>query len=250
MPRRFCAIIPGSIIAPLALLFLLSACSTFHRAETLPSVGQPPAVSQETPHGWWHARFKVVWPPEIEPDWGADLLMAHRVVEPVLLQYADRIPLWRFHRRASRDAAGHQFSFIFYSDKNTAAGVFSALQGSPLRMRLEAAGVVEAFLTDDVAAAKHSDVSDTSDAHWSEPLQKSWPLYIMGVSAMWLDLIRQFAGPGEDSLRPVEEILHQYRQIDRAISRIWREEGQHALLHHLNAIFGYEPLMIRKPMKF
>jgi hypothetical protein len=34
------------------------------------------------------------------------------------------------------------------------------------------------------------------------------------------------------------------------VDRIWEEEAQHALLHHLNAVFGYRPLMIQKRMRF
>jgi len=26
---------------------------------------------------------------------------------------------------------------------------------------------------------------------------------------------------------------------------IWQEQGQHAMLHHLNAVYAYQPLLMR-----
>lgn len=51
--------------------------------------------------------------------------------------------------------------------------------------------------------------------------------------------------PSVHNIPPGEKIL-----ADARIAEIWRLEGQHALLHHLNAIFGYKPLTIRKNLTF
>ena len=49
-----------------------------------------------------------------------------------------------------------------------------------------------------------------------------------------------------DSLK----LLEQYRKVDEKITEKWRNEGQHALLHHLSAVFGYEPMLIKKELVF
>ena len=42
------------------------------------------------------------------------------------------------------------------------------------------------------------------------------------------------------------------RAIDVSLNAIWRSEGSHALLHHLNALFGYRPVSstTQAPMRF
>ncbi len=32
--------------------------------------------------------------------------------------------------------------------------------------------------------------------------------------------------------------------MNDAVDDMWRQEGRHAFLHHLNAVFGYQPLVI------
>ena len=61
-----------------------------------------------------------------------DVLLAHQLFKPVLLKYAHNIELWRFHRRAGRDKAGHRFSFIFYAREATATAILNNLAENPL----------------------------------------------------------------------------------------------------------------------
>ena len=107
---------------------------------------------------------------------------------------------------------------------------------------------------DDTSTITRPNLEDTSDRTWSLPIQKSWPFYIMGVSEMWLNLIREVAGqvPSGGPPSNLDDALGFYRQVNASIEQMWRDEGQHAFLHHLNAIFGYEPLMVRekRPMSF
>jgi hypothetical protein len=44
--------------------------------------------------------------------------------------------------------------------------------------------------------------------------------------------------------------MEKYRGVDAGITEIWRDQGQHALLHHLNAVFGYEEMLIQKAVSF
>ena len=41
------------------------------------------------------------------------------------------------------------------------------------------------------------------------------------------------------------ELLAHYRRVDTKLNSQWRDYGQHAYLHHLNAIFGYQPVRIK-----
>jgi hypothetical protein len=34
--------------------------------------------------------------------------------------------------------------------------------------------------------------------------------------------------------------------VNDRVSALWRGHGQHVYLHHLNALFGYAPLVIRE----
>ena len=70
-----------------------------------------------------------------------------------------------------------------------------------------------------------------------------------------MTLIRQHVqGREPEYARPedtqIDDLLNLYRNVNDSIDKIWIKDGQHAFLHHLNAIFGYEPVYIRNMMKF
>jgi len=91
----------------------------------------------------------------------------------------------------------------------------------------------------------NNQIEATSDPNWSVNLQQAWPLYIMGVSATWLELINQQIGQAQTSAMSINELRKLYQNANQSITELWSNEGQHAFLHHLSAIFGYEPLQIR-----
>jgi len=68
----------------------------------------------------------------------------------------------------------------------------------------------------------------------------------MGVSQMWLHLIAEIAGevPRETKPSSVQDIEAFYQQVNASLQTSWREEGGHAFLHHLNALFEYQPVII------
>jgi hypothetical protein len=196
--------------------------------------------------GWWAARYRMEWPKNQEPRWYLDLLIARRVVSPVLARHRKEIALWRFHRRAGRDAAGHQFSFIFYSTPATAREVLAELRRSPDLWALKAGGLIVKELYSNPARNEQPEVGDTSDRSWAEVLQADWPYYIMGVSELWLRLVSDYADrEGEKGgWEPLDRLEERYRRVSAEVDELWRSEGGHALLHHLSAIFGYKPLMV------
>jgi len=198
--------------------------------------------------GWWYARFRIHWPENNDPTWHIDLLLAHKIISPVLFHYSSDISLWRFHRRAARDAEGHQFSLTFYSSSRTAKQVFNDIKSDTLLKRMKRAGLIIQDIYDDRDKIIAPNIQDTSDGHWSPPLRKSWPFFIMGICKMWLSLIVEISEgispkPGGASL---DKLLDFYRRVNEIMKTLWRDEGCHAMLHHLNAIFGYEPLFVRE----
>jgi hypothetical protein len=195
---------------------------------------------------WWYARFQMDWPDDEEPRFSNDLIFAHEVVAPLLDRYVDDIALWRFHRRAARDAAGHQFSFIFYTTTETARSIYDDIDHSAVLDDLLHSGDLLVVQLDDISKPERAGIDATSDPGWSLSVQRSWPYFIMGVSLMWLNLVEQEVDGGElDSRAHVSDRLDYYRGVNDRVTALWKQEGRHALLHHANGIFGYEPLEIR-----
>ncbi len=199
---------------------------------------------------WWHYRFRIKWSEGTSPTWAIDLLLAHEVVKPCLDSYAERLLYWRFHRRAVRDASGHQFSFLFYTDPATARTINAMLQASSVLQQLKAQGLVTRIVVDDPDDPRRPGIEDTSDPKWSPTLQRHWPAYIMGVSRLWLGLIEDAVAARPADQRSGEDALATYRAVEERMSTLWFKEGQHAFLHHLSAVFGYRELLIVKPMRF
>lgn len=234
--------------AMLALLVLaVAGCAPV--GPVSPQVLKP--VKMEDEHsrkGWWYARFQINWPQDAEPSWYMDTLLAHKVISPVLYQYRGGIDFWRFHRRAARDQAGHQFSFIFYSSDELAEHVYSAIKDNAYLKTFKAGGVIIGDSFDDPRKTNRPNIEDTSDGNWSPSIRRSWPHFIMGVSEMWLSLISEIAenNPAGENPSSTGEIQELYRRVHSSIEELWQKEGSHALLHHLNAIFGYEPVIVNE----
>lgn len=210
----------------IAGLFWLTACAV------------QPVHDDDSLSYWWYARYRIAPADNGMTNWPVDLLIADRMVEPVLEKYRNRIRLWRFHRRSVDDRAGHQFSFIFYTDKKTAGNIYASLQSEPLTQILLDKNILRRFLPDMLSGNQRTSLNATSDKNWSPSMQKHWPEYIMGVSELWLGLINELVHGHADN---VDDMLAEYARVDGEIKSLWYEEGNHALYHHLHAIFGYPP---------
>jgi hypothetical protein len=242
--RARCALRWIALTVPALLLF--AGCASV-APPVLPGASSTTTGTAFSPHGWWYARFGMNWPPDTEPSWHVDLLLAQLSVSPLLNRFENDIKLWRFHRRAARDQAGHQFTFIFYADQGTAREVFAAFRSDATLNALRTSGVMIRDNYDDPGSITRPNIEDTSDPAWSVPVQKSWPYFIQGVSRMWLNLIADVSGRASAGRPPtdLDETLDLYRRVNTVMERVWQEEGQHALLHHLNAVFGYKPLVMQ-----
>jgi hypothetical protein len=224
--------------------FLVSSCASWRGGSTPEfsiSEGTPRTPSQ---CGWWYACFQMEWPENEDPKWQTDLILAHKVLSPIIAQHQETIELWRFHRRALRDQAGHQFTFIFYASPQVARQVFNQVNSDPFLAEMKAGGILIQAHFDDTTFVARPHLEDTSDRRWSLPVQRSWPYYIMGVSEMWLHLIQEIVelNPSEVKPQSLQDYLAFYKKVEESITEAWKREGRHAYLHHLNAIFGYEPL--------
>jgi len=228
----------------LAAAGLLAGCALVRPAPppatTAAPVTETPAPAGDV--GWHTVRFRFAWPEGADPAWHRDLLVAHRVAAPALAAVQDRIRLWRFHRRAVRDGTGHQFSFLFYTDTATAAAVGRIIGENPVLKALEANGIVQRTIYSDPASGGRPEVAATSDRKWSEAVQRTWPHFIMGASRMWLGLIEEAAGQSVPADPAAFDDF--YREVESEVTAAWRKEGRHALLHHLNALFGYGPVEV------
>lgn len=236
------------LVVAAGTLLLTGAC-----ASSMPIPLDTPAplpayvAFEESGKSWWRVNFKLAWDQEEEPNWHVDVLLADQVMAPIIAHGEPRIFLWRFHRRASTDEAGHRFSFIFYADPETAAMVNNGIENSLPTARLVEEGIVQEVRLAELDETAAQDIGATSDPHWPEALRRGWPWFIMGVSQSWLRLIDETkANRPPPEATSTSDLLEYYRDLHEEVSSLWREHGQHAYLHHLNAVFGYQLLIIRE----
>lgn len=229
-------------------ILLLSACVSPLHIETAPTLSPEKArlSAKQQPYYWWQLRFRLTWPDNTEPDFSRHLLIAERILLPIITEHEDQLPLWRVHRRAGRDDAGHQLSFIFYTNALTASAIERQAQENELGLWLQEQGMIEKLAFHQRTAEEMGQLGQTSDPNWPAEIQESWPYFIMGASQTWLMLIQELSQEqpleGEVTYR---DLLQHYRTVDTKLNNQWREYGQHAYLHHLNAVFGYQPVRIK-----
>jgi hypothetical protein len=233
------------LIAVFITMLMVTGCTSFGQVKTKTLQPLTPEILSSGQTGWWSASFLIKWPPDTKTSWHIDLLVAHQIILPVLEQHKTDIALWRFHRRAARDDSGHRFSFIFYASQSSAHAIFEKLMNDTLLNQLKFSGLILEDRYDDPNYVLKPNIEDTSDSNWSQIVQKNWPYYIMGVSQMWLNMIAGVAAqlPDLNQYSSITEIEGFYREVNTRLIEIWQKEGQHAYLHHLNALFGYKPLI-------
>ncbi len=225
-------------------MLLVAGCATPPRS----TIGTPgPSVeaappSEDRPLYWWYSRFRLAWPEGEPAPWHPDLLLADRVLGPILEAEGEQIPLWRFHRRAARDAAGRQFSFIYRTTPGTARRIQVRIDADLQVLRLLRNGTLVKVSHDDPSRPQRPGIGDTSDPSWTPEMQRAWPHFIMGASQLWLELIREL---GANDRLP-RATGARYLALDEQLETLWRNQGGHALLHHLSAVFGYRELMVTR----
>lgn len=163
-----------------------------------------------------------------------DLLLANEVVRPMLENSGDSIRLWWFHRRwgCTRERTKlHELKFTLDCSKQVAKMVKQGIEANPVLQALDGVRchVPERKDRRLEAAAEGTD--------WPDPA--GWTWFIHSVSLLWLRLIgHHVANCMSESLEAGEEM---YRTVERRVLRDWERHAGHALIHHLNAVFGYQP---------
>lgn len=235
-------------ICLLSAIILLWGCApTLQISSPAPLDPAKAGLEVEQPERfWWRVRFKLVWPEGQQPDFSRHLLIAEQLYLPAIKRHEDRLALWRFHRRAARDGAGNQFSLIFLADEPTAAAINEQISSDPLTVWLLQQNMIEKTLFNRQTKEELGRLEQTSDPVWPPEIQRSWPYFIMGASQTWLLLIQALSAEQPlDGKVSYQQLLAHYRDVDARLTAQWREYGQHAYLHHLSAIFGYEPILLR-----
>ena len=114
----------------------------------------------------------------------------------------------------------------------------------PLLASMLSNQLVREVLVDRVDNNTRPNIADTSDSQWSPVMQAAWPYYIMGVSRMWLEMIDQFSKQmGIADPTDLGLLTAHYTAVNDEVTTIWQQESYHALFHHLNAIYGYRPMI-------
>ena len=235
------------------LILFLSACSYNYSSQETPlqqvSLEQIKSNQQEL---WWRVRFRFHWPEDENLDFSYHLLIADQILKPIIDKHKDQLTLWRFHRRAARDNSGHQFSFIFYTTEEIAGEINNRIEDHSIVNQLKLAKVLEVVRftnpkKDQASQVESQKIEATSDPIWPIEVQKSWPVFIQGVSQSWLDFIHQEQG---DDYSPdfsnIQQMLDFYRGLDQRITDKWGLYGRHAYFHHINGLFGYSPVYIQE----
>jgi hypothetical protein len=232
---------PGRLILVTVLLLGAAGCAAL-RPSTGVERGASPSVQGDVAEGagWWYARFFIERPADEPPRWYIGTLIGGEVIAPVFERHFQDILIWRVHRRAADDDYGHVFSFIFYSTAAGAQRIYADLEKNPVLHRLRQEGKVTRVSFDDTSTITRPRIEDTSDRHWTLPVQKTWPALAMGASRMWLDLVGEVAAEHTDE----QDIEQRYIKVQEEVNTIWAQQGQHAVLHHLSGIFAYQPLLI------
>lgn len=182
---------------------------------------------------------------------GIDLFLIHEVVSPSSSQYRSKIPLWRYHRRFANDKRGHQFRYIFFSEPEVRNELEESVARNERLQSLVAAGFLRSFECLQLRGARASTVEGASDPSWHPAVQEAWPVYAMGVS-LFLESLVHFYFDQElySTLSSVQEQVRHFRAIRFAIRDLVKRDGQHALLHHLSALLGYDPIHLEKDIVF
>lgn len=234
-------------IALLALLLSLSACTRVVTirapANDLPPVSMTVAGDEDV---WWRIAIIMRWDPEQTPDWHLDTLLADQVYAPALSDAGSAISLWRFHRRAADDETGHRFSLLAYTNAVSADILYRQIREASVLQWLESDGRITSVTMSKVEHPGLPPVARSSDPAWPAEIQASWPWFIMGVSQTWLSLIREVAAEQPLAEPSPTMLVDYYRGVDERVTALWRDYGQHVYLHHLNALFGYQLLIIQE----
>ncbi len=184
---------------------------------------------------WIQYKFRFNDDP-VNSDWWMDLFLIDTAFRDIIEKHKPE--LWRFHRRSGKDSVGHQLSLLVYTDRKTASKISMELVDHySIRMLAE-----NNRIKSNSIEIMEPGIEKTSDANWSESLQKSWPYFACGTCQMILGLmadIPKFEKPKIDHTYEEYEFLH------NDMKDLYTDNASHVFIHHISALFGYAPIKLR-----
>jgi hypothetical protein len=238
---------------------LLPACASFSQSQALTlsqqtgskapnekqiTIAESTENDKPAEKGWWEIGFHRLHGDNEDVQWQYDTFIAHQILKPII-KGNQELTLWRFHRRASSDKAGHRFGFIFYANRKVGETIYQSVNDHPTVKALLSTSHVERLSFYDINQELRSDIENTSDGKWPIELQKTWPYFIMGVSQTWLGLVEYYYAELDLSEEAgLDDQLTAFKEVSASIDLLWKQNGSHAFLHHLNALFAYQELYV------
>jgi len=229
-----------------SVVFLIVTLSTgLTGCESAAPIRQSPEITTVAPPvedalpQWTALRFRLARRSEDQVDSYLDALIADRILAREISREQNRLALWRFHRRWPKDATGHQFSLLFFAPAAATRHLVEQVQAHPLLEKLRNDGHLIELRVESPINGSASDPADTSDPSWPPAVRREWPKFIMGASRMWLGLVQS-----EAAKHPKVGLHQRYQAAEKALDRLWFKQANHALFHHLSALFGYKPVRI------
>lgn len=170
-------------------------------------------------------------------------LIANEIFSPIIKGLGKHMTVWRFHRWFEPSRNRHSLRFKFYGP-DLSREISQRLQSYSLYQELKKERLLEVDDNEDISCGKAEGrhIRDDNEDWWPNAIKEAWPYYIHGVSRAWLTMIRESVKQ-EGKMSPhssLKEKIHLYGRINKRIEDEWRDYGGCALLHHLNAIFGYK----------
>jgi len=198
---------------------------------------------------WYGFNFNISWDKKQEQKTWVDIFIIDTIVRDVIFQNKSEIIFCRIHRRWAMDEHGHELTFDCFTNEETAKAIEELINKSNYFEMLRKGGL----LTKDKKLEKvpkdtDSITSITNDTGWPEQLKEPWLCYINGCCDMFLRLIKNIKG-GKNVPTDIQNAEQFYTKVNSELTIIWQYHGSHAFFHHLNAIFGYVPLLV-KPRSF
>ncbi len=184
---------------------------------------------------WIQYKFRFNDDP-VNPDWWMDLFLIDTAFRDIIEKYKPE--LWRFHRRSGKDSVGHQLSLLVYTDKKVVPHIEYIFRNHSSVKLIDENKLIKSFSIEYMGPG----IEKTSDANWSESLQKSWPYFACGTCQMILGLmadIPKFEKPKIDHTHEEYEFLH------NNMKDLYTDNASHVFIHHISALFGYAPIKLR-----
>jgi len=196
-------------------------------------------------NSWYFYRFRLNDKSNKGTRWWIDIFIIDTIIRQVIQNRSEfKIDLWRFHRRSAKDKAGHQVSLCCYTTNLNSVKISDFIKRTEEFKILLKSNLLKKYFMEKGG----TEIEGSGDGSWSKEIQKTWPLFIQGASESILALILfiSYNFRYSHDLNTILDIEEYYKNINEKLNLLWYNEGGHAFLHHLNALFGYEMIKTRQ----